>query len=94
MPIYEYRCQNCGHEMEAWQKMNEAPLVQCPTCNKDGLRKLISSTSFQLKGTGWYVTDFKNKDTQKPKEASSETPSSSDKTDDSGSSSSSHSENK
>jgi putative FmdB family regulatory protein len=54
MPIYEYRCQSCGHELETTQKMTEAPLKTCPTCSKDTLEKLISRSAFQLKGGGWY----------------------------------------
>lgn len=60
MPIYEYQCQNCGHEMEALQKMADAPLTRCPACNEDGLKKLVSAAAFKLKGSGWYETDFKN----------------------------------
>lgn len=61
MPIYEYQCQNCGYNLEAFQKMSEAPLTDCPECGKPGLQKLVSAAGFQLKGTGWYATDFKNK---------------------------------
>lgn len=60
MPIYEYECADCGHRLEAIQKVADAPLTQCPTCGKPGLKRLISAAGFQLKGTGWYVTDFKN----------------------------------
>lgn len=59
MPIYEYRCENCGHEMEAIQKMADDPLTECPKCAKPALKKLISAGGFVLKGTGWYETDFK-----------------------------------
>ena len=59
MPIYEYRCSSCGHELEALQKLAEAPLVVCPSCNADALVKLVSAAGFQLKGSGWYATDFK-----------------------------------
>lgn len=61
MPIYEYQCADCGHRLEAIQKVSEAPLVECPECQNNSLTKLVSATSFQLKGTGWYVTDFKDK---------------------------------
>lgn len=54
MPIYEYRCARCGHELEAQQKLADAPLKKCPKCGKSALEKLISATSFQLKGGGWY----------------------------------------
>lgn len=56
MPIYEYRCQQCG-DFEVTQKIKDKPLARCPGC-KGKVKKLISSTSFQLKGTGWYVTDY------------------------------------
>ena len=59
MPIYEYRCSACGHELEALQKLSEAPLLKCPACAKDTLTKLLSAAGFQLKGSGWYATDFK-----------------------------------
>src|SRR5689334_13549345 len=59
MPIYEYRCDSCGHELEAMQKFSEAPLTDCPSCGKAALKKLISAAGFQLKGSGWYATDFK-----------------------------------
>jgi putative FmdB family regulatory protein len=60
MPIYEYRCSDCGHELEKLQKINEGALVDCPECGKPGLQKLISATGFRLKGGGWYETDFKS----------------------------------
>ena len=59
MPIYEYRCSSCGHELEALQKLAEAPLLACPSCHADALVKLVSASAFQLKGSGWYATDFK-----------------------------------
>lgn len=61
MPIYEYECKNCGHKLEELQKISEDPLLICPECGKETLSKLVSNTSFQLKGTGWYATDFKDK---------------------------------
>ena len=60
MPIYEYKCQACGHYLEALQKLNEAPLTQCPECGQPALHKLISAAGFRLKGSGWYETDFKS----------------------------------
>lgn len=60
MPIYEYECKACGHEMEQLQKMSDAPLTDCPACNKKQLTKLISAAGFRLKGSGWYETDFKS----------------------------------
>lgn len=59
MPIYEYRCSACGFEKDALQRMADAPLVDCPTCGKPALVKLISAAGFHLKGSGWYATDFK-----------------------------------
>jgi len=60
MPIYEYRCENCGHEMDALQRISDAPLVDCPECGQPALKKLISAAGFRLKGGGWYETDFKS----------------------------------
>ena len=60
MPIYEYRCSACGSEHEVLQKITEPPLSTCPSCRKDTLTKLVSAAGFQLKGSGWYATDFKN----------------------------------
>jgi len=60
MPIYEYRCSSCGHELEALQKLSEAPLLACPSCKADALVKQVSAAGFQLKGSGWYATDFKS----------------------------------
>ena len=61
MPIYEYACESCGHEFETLQKMSEDPLKECPSCHAPALRRLVSAAGFQLKGTGWYVTDFRGK---------------------------------
>ena len=60
MPIYEYRCQSCNHELEALQKMHDAELRDCPHCGQPQLQKLISAAAFRLKGSGWYETDFKS----------------------------------
>ena len=59
MPIYEYQCTNCEHTLEALQQFSDDPLTDCPVCNESKLKKLISATSFRLKGSGWYETDFK-----------------------------------
>ncbi len=59
MPIYEYQCTECGHRMEALQKISDAPLKECPACVSTGLTRLVSASSFRLKGGGWYETDFK-----------------------------------
>lgn len=64
MPIYEYRCNQCGSEKEHLQKMNAAPLTNCPACGADAYVKLVSAAGFQLKGSGWYATDFKNNGSQ------------------------------
>lgn len=61
MPIYEYACSACGHHLEAMQSLSEAPLKQCPKCKKRTLKKMVSAAGFVLKGTGWYVTDFRDK---------------------------------
>ncbi|EDN67479.1 conserved hypothetical protein [Beggiatoa sp. PS] len=67
MPIYEYACTDCGHELEILQKMNDLLLEQCPACGQNTLKKQISAVAFHLKGTGWYETDFKGK--KKPTES-------------------------
>jgi putative FmdB family regulatory protein len=59
MPIYEYRCQECGHELEKLQRMSDDPLTDCPACGKPQLKRLVSAAGFRLKGGGWYETDFK-----------------------------------
>lgn len=59
MPIYEYQCESCHHELEALQKISDDPLKDCPSCGKAALRKKISAAAFRLKGGGWYETDFK-----------------------------------
>lgn len=61
MPIYEYHCNRCGHNFEAMQRIGEDPVKLCPECNGEEVNRLISATSFRLKGTGWYATDFKDK---------------------------------
>ena len=66
MPIYEYRCDACGHEKEVLQRMSDKPLTKCPKCGKRRFHKLVSAAGFQLKGTGWYATDFKNSGAKKP----------------------------
>ena len=65
MPIYEYRCENCEHELDALQSINEARLTDCPECGKATLKKKVSAPGFRLKGGGWYETDFKGKDDKK-----------------------------
>jgi len=65
MPFYEYECGACGHRLETLQKISDDPLIQCPECNEERLKKLISAAAFRLKGTGWYETDFKNSENKK-----------------------------
>ena len=59
MPIYEYECRECGHRLDALQKIADEPLVDCPACKAATLKRLISAPQFRLKGGGWYETDFK-----------------------------------
>ena len=59
MPIYEYKCTECEHRLEKLQRMSDDPLKECPECGEPALTKLVSASSFKLKGTGWYETDFK-----------------------------------
>ncbi len=59
MPIYSYKCGSCGHAMDALQKMSDAALTDCPACGKPALSKQLTAAGFQLKGSGWYATDFK-----------------------------------
>jgi len=73
MPIYEYRCKACGYEHEYLQRMSDAPLTDCPQCGKRTFNKLISAAGFQLKGSGWYATDFKNSGSSPKKESTKRT---------------------
>jgi putative FmdB family regulatory protein len=66
MPIYEYRCSACGHKLESLQKLSDPPLVTCPSCGQQTLTKLLSAAGFQLKGSGWYATDFKGSGSKPP----------------------------
>lgn len=59
MPIYEYECQQCGHGLEALQKISDPALQDCPACGESTLKKRVSAAAFRLKGGGWYETDFK-----------------------------------
>lgn len=68
MPIYEYRCEACGFQKEFLQRISDAPLKDCPECGKSSLTKMVTAAGFQLKGSGWYATDFKDKGS-KPKTA-------------------------
>lgn len=71
MPIYEYRCPSCGFQKEHLQKMSDQPLSSCPACGSTGYAKLLSAAGFQLKGSGWYATDFKGGGSSAPAASSS-----------------------
>ncbi len=60
MPIYEYRCDSCGEQLEKLQKVSDEPLKDCPACGQPALKRLVSAAGFRLKGSGWYETDFKS----------------------------------
>lgn len=77
MPIYQYLCSNCGHQFDALQKMSDPKLTDCPECKTASLRKQLTAAAFQLKGTGWYATDFKDSGKKPAAKAKSETPSAS-----------------
>lgn len=67
MPIYEYACSKCGHHLEVNQRIADDPLVTCPACNEDGLERLVSQSSFSLKGSGWYADGYGGKSAGKSK---------------------------
>jgi putative FmdB family regulatory protein len=73
MPIYAYRCASCGFEQDVLQKVSEDPLTDCPSCGKPTLAKQVTAAGFQLKGSGWYVTDFRDSG-KKPAEGSTSVP--------------------
>jgi putative FmdB family regulatory protein len=77
MPIYEYACGSCDHHLDAFQSMQDAPLLQCEQCGKPSLVKLVSAAGFRLKGSGWYETDFKNDGDKKKNLVTSDTSASS-----------------
>lgn len=81
MPIYEYVCNECGHALDALQKLSDAALRTCPACNEDALKKKISAPGFRLSGSGWYETDFKSNNQKNLSKADSAEGSSSDKPD-------------
>ena len=78
MPIYEYRCQQCGHELEKLQRMSDEPLRACPACEEPALKRLISASVFRLKGGGWYETDFKQGQKRNIADSGNESPGSKD----------------
>ena len=78
MPIYAYKCNDCGHEKELLQKISDAPLTDCPDCGHPSMVKQVTAAGFQLKGNGWYATDFRNKDSGKAGKTDSKTESAND----------------
>ena len=74
MPIYEYACSVCGHKLETLQRLADAPLVTCPACGKDALSKSVTAAGFQLKGSGWYATDFRNSGAKPAPQADKDAP--------------------
>ena len=72
MPIYEYRCAACGHQEDHLQKLSEAPLSKCPACGKKKYQKQLTAAGFQLKGSGWYASDFKGGKTEAKSETKAE----------------------
>ena len=74
MPIYEYRCARCGHQQEFLQKVSDAQLTICTKCGAPEFSKMVTAAGFQLKGSGWYATDFKNSGTKKPVAKADEAP--------------------
>jgi putative FmdB family regulatory protein len=66
MPIYAYKCESCGFAKDVLQKISDAPLEECPTCGKSSFKKQLTAAGFQLKGSGWYATDFKGGGTSAP----------------------------
>ncbi|MGB7215507.1 MAG: zinc ribbon domain-containing protein [Gammaproteobacteria bacterium] len=86
MPIYEYRCEECGHTLDALQKLSDEPLRDCPECEQPALKRLISAPAFRLKGGGWYETDFKS-DKEKKRNLATSDSKGSEKSDSSSSSS-------
>jgi putative FmdB family regulatory protein len=73
MPIYEYRCSSCGFQKEYLQKVSDPILTRCPECHKDTFSKMLSAAGFQLKGSGWYATDFKNSGSKSAEKAKTKT---------------------
>tara|TARA_R100001039_G_C1800864_1_gene77696 strand:- start:136 stop:558 length:423 start_codon:yes stop_codon:yes gene_type:complete len=71
VPIYAYRCTDCGHAQDVLQKMSDSPLTDCPACGKATYAKQVTAAGFQLKGSGWYVTDFRNNGTKPASAAAS-----------------------
>ncbi len=74
MPIYEYRCEQCGHTLEKLQKISDPLLTDCPVCNQPALKKQLSAAGFRLKGGGWYETDFKKENQKNLHDSGDKTP--------------------
>jgi len=72
MPIYDYQCASCGHQLEVIQKMSDTQLTRCPSCSKETLEKCVTAPSFRLGGSGWYETDFKSGQKKNISQADSE----------------------
>ena len=72
MPIYAYRCGTCGHAKDVLQKLSDAPLTHCPACGAESFTKQVTAAGFQLKGSGWYATDFKGGGAPAPAASSSD----------------------
>jgi len=75
MPIYAYRCEECGFAKDVLQKISDAPLTECPSCAKSAFKKQLTAAGFQLKGTGWYATDFRNNNAPASNSANAAAPS-------------------
>ena len=73
MPIYAYRCASCGAEKDVLQKFSDAPLTTCPACDAESFQRVLTAPAFQLKGSGWYVTDFRDGNKAKPSDSSGAT---------------------
>jgi putative FmdB family regulatory protein len=73
MPIYDFQCTSCGHKDELMRKISEASTIVCPKCSKETFSKMLSAPSFQLSGSGWYASDFKDKKTRKSPESQDKT---------------------
>jgi putative FmdB family regulatory protein len=69
MPIYDFQCTSCGHKDELMRKISESSTMICPNCSKETFSKMLSAPSFQLSGTGWYASDFKDKKVEKSKDS-------------------------
>ncbi|HET7526353.1 MAG TPA: zinc ribbon domain-containing protein [Burkholderiaceae bacterium] len=73
MPIYAYRCASCGHAKDVLQKLSDPPLTVCPSCGAESFAKQVTAAGFQLKGSGWYATDFKGNGAKKPADGAAKT---------------------